>query len=215
MAILWKNSPAYKLKLKAFVPAQAGAKIYVQDWCSLDLLAAKAKVPVEHITFLNPTYKRHVIPDMLDSLPLILPVSLKDSAKWIKSLYYEPYDAYYFTGKKPKKEVKYDTVKYTVKEGDSLAGIATTYLVSEEELMEWNEMDDADITVDQALIILLEVKVDIPKPPATPKYRVHTVRSGDTLSGIASKYRCSVSDLKRWNGLRSTLIRPGQKLRIY
>ena len=43
---------------------------------------------------------------------------------------------------------------------------------------------------------------------------VHKVRSGDTLSGIAKKYRVSVSQLKKWNQLSSSTIRIGQKLRI-
>ncbi len=43
---------------------------------------------------------------------------------------------------------------------------------------------------------------------------VHRVRSGDTLSGIAKKYRVSVAQLKKWNRLKGTTIRIGQKLRI-
>ncbi|MBX2870640.1 MAG: LysM peptidoglycan-binding domain-containing protein [Saprospiraceae bacterium] len=44
----------------------------------------------------------------------------------------------------------------------------------------------------------------------TRKY--HKVRSGETLSGIARKYRCSVRQLQRWNGIRGSLIRVGQRL---
>lgn len=42
----------------------------------------------------------------------------------------------------------------------------------------------------------------------------HTVRSGETLGTIARKYRTTVSNLKRWNNLRSDIIRVGQKLRV-
>lgn len=42
----------------------------------------------------------------------------------------------------------------------------------------------------------------------------HTVRSGDTLSGIARKYGSSVSRIKSANGLRSDLIRNGQTLTV-
>ncbi|MCL1974098.1 MAG: LysM peptidoglycan-binding domain-containing protein [Bacteroidetes bacterium] len=44
---------------------------------------------------------------------------------------------------------------------------------------------------------------------------VHTVRSGETLGGIALRYRIKVSDLKYWNNLKSDIIRPGQKLTVY
>ena len=42
----------------------------------------------------------------------------------------------------------------------------------------------------------------------------YNVKSGDTLSGIAKKFHVSVKQLKAWNGLKSDMIRPGQKLRI-
>jgi len=43
----------------------------------------------------------------------------------------------------------------------------------------------------------------------------HKVRSGDTLGGIASRYHVTVSQIKKWNGLRSSVIRTGQRLKIY
>ena len=43
----------------------------------------------------------------------------------------------------------------------------------------------------------------------------HTIRSGETLSSIASKYRCSVSDLKDWNKLKGNTIHPGDKLIVF
>lgn len=42
----------------------------------------------------------------------------------------------------------------------------------------------------------------------------YTVRSGDNLGLIAKRNRTTVKELMRWNHLRSTVIRPGQKLRI-
>ncbi len=42
----------------------------------------------------------------------------------------------------------------------------------------------------------------------------YTVRSGDTLSGIASRYRVSVSSLRRANGLNSSRIYPGNTLTV-
>lgn len=42
----------------------------------------------------------------------------------------------------------------------------------------------------------------------------YTVRSGDNLGLIAKRNRCTVKELMKWNKLNSTIIRPGQKLRI-
>ncbi len=44
---------------------------------------------------------------------------------------------------------------------------------------------------------------------------VYRVKSGDYLGRIASRYRCSVAQIKRWNNLSSNNIRVGQKLIIY
>lgn len=43
---------------------------------------------------------------------------------------------------------------------------------------------------------------------------IYTVRSGDNLGVIAKRNRCSVKEIMKWNRLKSTVIRPGQKLRI-
>jgi len=43
----------------------------------------------------------------------------------------------------------------------------------------------------------------------------HKVKSGDYLGKIARKYNVRVSDIKRWNGLRSNDIHIGQRLTIY
>jgi LysM repeat protein len=51
-----------------------------------------------------------------------------------------------------------------------------------------------------------------PKPKPQPQVTRYTVKKGDTLSGIASKYRSSVSAIQRANRISGTLIRPGQSL---
>jgi membrane-bound lytic murein transglycosylase D len=57
--------------------------------------------------------------------------------------------------------------------------------------------------------------------PATPAVsaapapaRVHVVKPGDTLSGIAHNYHVHIAQLKRWNHLHGNTIRAGQKLAV-
>ena len=49
-----------------------------------------------------------------------------------------------------------------------------------------------------------------------PKNRIrYRVRNGDYLGKIAQRYGVGVSQIKRWNGLRSSRLRIGQRLTIY
>ena len=42
----------------------------------------------------------------------------------------------------------------------------------------------------------------------------YKIKNGDTLSGIAKKFRVSVKQLRAWNGLKNDNIRAGKTLRI-
>lgn len=43
----------------------------------------------------------------------------------------------------------------------------------------------------------------------------YKVKSGDYLGRIASRYGCTVAQIKKWNGLKNNNIRAGQTLRLY
>ena len=49
---------------------------------------------------------------------------------------------------------------------------------------------------------------------STKASKTYTVKSGDSLSVIASKYKTTVDAIKRANNLKSDMIKPGQKLII-
>jgi membrane-bound lytic murein transglycosylase D len=57
-------------------------------------------------------------------------------------------------------------------------------------------------------------RVDARQPGAVRA--VHVVRSGETLSGIAKRYKVGVSTLARLNGIRTTsILRVGQRLKLH
>lgn len=44
---------------------------------------------------------------------------------------------------------------------------------------------------------------------------IHIVRKGETIGGIARKYNCSVSDIKKWNNLKKNYLKNKQRLTIF
>jgi nucleoid-associated protein YgaU len=50
--------------------------------------------------------------------------------------------------------------------------------------------------------------------PKTPTIVRHTVKRGDTLSGLAKRYGSSISKIQRANGISGSMIRLGQTLKI-
>ncbi len=59
-----------------------------------------------------------------------------------------------------------------------------------------------------------ETEVFEPKPEKTVAVKYHKVRRGETLGSIARRYGISVSQLKRWNGLRSNTAKVGTTLKV-
>ena len=100
---------------------------------------------------------------------------------------------------------KRQTVTHTVQRGQALSAIAEQYGVSTKEVMAWNGIKNANrIYAGQKLKIKTTKSIWI----------TYTVRSGDTLSGIAEKNGVSVAELRAWNNLKSTRIYAGQKLKV-
>lgn len=98
-----------------------------------------------------------------------------------------------------------ESVSYRVKSGDTLSQIAARYGVSSADVRKWNGINNpSHIQVGQTLTL----------HPNRPQWDELTVRTGDSLSAIAGRSGCSVDDLVAWNELRSTVIQPGQTLRI-
>ncbi|MDG1776678.1 MAG: transglycosylase SLT domain-containing protein [Crocinitomicaceae bacterium] len=78
------------------------------------------------------------------------------------------------------------------------------------------------VTLEDSLYRLEKMRysVSTTTPPKTnggttaKTYTYHKVRSGETLGAIAAKYGVSVAEIQRINGLRSTKIYVGQRLKV-
>ena len=100
---------------------------------------------------------------------------------------------------------------YTVRSGDVLGTIAERHGMSVRELQSMNGLKGTNIRVGQTLAVYGSAA---PPKPTTRKV-THVVASGEVLGTIAQKYGVKVSDVQRWNGIKGTNIRVGQKLTIH
>ncbi len=97
---------------------------------------------------------------------------------------------------------------YTVKAGDTLYKIATSYGVSVDALKSFNNLTSNTLSIGQVLTI--------PSAEALPSMpsQTYTVQKGDTLYKIATSYGVSVDALKSFNNLTSNTLSIGEVLKI-
>ena len=109
-------------------------------------------------------------------------------------------------------------VTYRVRSGDTLSGIARRWRITMKSIVTANRLRSDRLRVGQRLVLTVP---NVPRQAIASTQRsessqhvIHRVRSGETLSTIASRYGVSISQLKMTNRIRTNLIRPGQRLRI-
>lgn len=102
---------------------------------------------------------------------------------------------------------------HRVKRGETLSHIARRYDVSQSQIQRWNSMGrSTQIKAGQRLRI---GETPTERARVANRGSTHTVRSGETLIGVAKRYGVSLSALSSANGLStSAKIRIGQRLRI-
>jgi len=75
--------------------------------------------------------------------------------------------------------------------------------------------DTTVVAIDSSKKETMAAKVVPEKQVVKPKVIYHKVKKGDTLSSISRKYHVPVANIKKWNRLRSDLIKIDQRLKIY
>ncbi len=110
-------------------------------------------------------------------------------------------------------------VDHLVASGESFWTISRKYDVGVRELAAWNGVAPRDtLSIGQKLVVWTKQSQPgnaISSTGTTRKLR-YTVRNGDSLALIASRFRISVSDLVRWNNInKNKYLQPGQKLTMY
>lgn len=110
-------------------------------------------------------------------------------------------------------------VEHIVASGESFWTISRRYEVNMNKLASWNGMAPRDtLSIGQKLIVWTQQAVpgNAVTSNGTTRKLNYTVRNGDSLYLIASRFRITVSDLVRWNDIdKNKILRPGQRLMMY
>ncbi len=98
---------------------------------------------------------------------------------------------------------------HVVKPGETLEGIATSLHAHATEIAETNGITAQDpMGVDDELV----VPVQSLNTGASPQR--YTARRGDTLITVADRFNVSVDELRKWNKLTSSAVKPGRALYV-
>lgn len=123
-----------------------------------------------------------------------------------------------------KAEVK--ITEHIVEKGENLGAIARKYDVAVSDIKDWNNLEDNTIQLGDKLIVGKKYIITSDNKIMTSKkesivvnnrdeVKLYYVKKGDSLFSIAKKYPgVSISDLKKWNGIKNESLKAGMKLKI-
>jgi len=200
-------------------------------------------IPLQLLRDLNPQYSREILPGNTSPCALRLPASyatkyidMEDSISKYKANVYLSNSFRAINPAAPAANATASTagkdrIVHTIRSGETLGTIARRYGVTTNNLQAWNDLSGTRIVAGKKLVVYTASKqtptqssVTVNKESQSVMHSVsetgnvtwHTVKSGDTVWGIARQYQgVSDSDILKWNNLtRNSKIQPGMKLKI-
>ena len=198
-------------------------------------ISAVIGIPVEELKNYNPQYVQNIIPGTGGECVLQLPYNYTIPFVEKEKEIYAYKDSVYFNAitkqniKEGASSSGAGNIVHRVKKGETLGHIAMKYHVSVKNLMRWN-----GLTSKSVLRIGQKLNIYGGSAPAASKgsgsgsskssaatsksggYEWYTIKSGDTLLGIAYKFSgVTLNDILRLNGLsKNSKIYPGRKIKI-
>jgi membrane-bound lytic murein transglycosylase D len=197
--------------------------VHVNDVLAFDQISEFLNIPYNDVKFLNPSFKLGIIPATPEN-PYVLRLPKERTGDFISN----EKEIYAF---KTKKGIERDKLLaqieaaqhrdvHIVRSGETLGAIARRYHTSVANIQAWNSLRNTIIYPGQRLTVY--ANPGAAKSSATIAHTVvsqsngtakfHTVKRGENLGLIATRYGCSVNDIMKWNNLRNNTIHPNQKL---
>lgn len=185
----------------SWVPVEVGARI------DLNRVASRAGIDAQELRGVNPAYGRGITPAQSSNSVL---VPAEDRDRFVAALAHAPANA----------PAQRQGERYRVRKGDTLLAIARLHRTSVDALRAINGSNGDELREGQWLLlpddaVLPRRQFATSETLALKEQGIYTVRAGDTLSGIASRFGVPTAELVALNRIDTRMtLRVGQKLRV-
>ncbi len=198
----------YELELADIPDAPYFAVIKTTRRMDVKRAAELAEMPIDEFQYLNPHHNRPVIAGA-DEYTILLPIDKAELFAAKLDLIDQPLVSWQ---------------AYRLRVGETLPQVAAKFGMPVGTLRAVNGIGArTKVNAGHALLVPSQrVSVESEETLANavfttvPQGRTfyYSVKRGDTMAGIATRYAVSAQDLRGWNGLAQNGLRPGQQLRI-
>lgn len=190
--------------------------LVVTETTGLDVVARLAGVPFTVMAELNPHYLRGATPPRSTSVIRLPPGTQPKVTEAYAAL--APKERAGSSGARVMAEYADEsrTRIHRVRSGETLGSIARKYRVSVANLRQWNRLGRSSLIRVGQRIKIVGGKGAVSSAVARSSERpgTHVVRRGETLSSLSRRYGVSVAALMEENGMSSSRLRAGQRLKI-
>jgi membrane-bound lytic murein transglycosylase D len=217
--------------------------VYVRQEVSFAQVAAGLNIPIEELIFLNPMYKRAVVPGPVDGIPckLILPAEKVGAYISNEAVICQKAqkDSNAVLARGLPAQAQEVRKIYTVQRGEHLNLIARSCKCTVDDLRTWNGLASSSVKPGQRLIfysstarpatpvkptvvaaaepnaVNKQKSSDFPTLVGTDKFVYYTIQKGDTLWTISQRSKTTVDEIKKMNGFGKVYrLMPGSKIRV-
>jgi membrane-bound lytic murein transglycosylase D len=199
LAMLIENPQDYDIVLPAILNQPYFEAVEIKSQIDLNKVIAVTGAKAATFTQLNPAYRRSITPPQ-GKFSLLFPVGTAEPLRQLLAT------------TDPKTWIPH--TEYMAVNGDTLSEIAQRFRIPLQWLMDSNSLHSDRLKLGQVLLIPHSGDDGAFSSVNETRQSLYKVKSGDSLSKIASRYKTSVTGLKRANGLNTDMLQLGQTLTI-
>lgn len=208
--------------------------VVMKEQMSFDQLSQALDITTEEILYFNPQYRKNIIPAGGNAICLPknkIAVFLNNEQAIYAAIEAQKKEGYVVENLVEVKRT------HTVRSGEKLSTIARKYGVTVAELKTWNYVGKKGLRPGKKLVVYVREQKTTPKKLDVSEQNLatnketgnkqladnasgskdaifHKVKKGESLFGIAKKYKVNPNTIKELNGLKSNNLKYGQLLKI-